>query len=88
MAPACHCSVGEIVRQASLPKAAGRLVAHHSGFNKEEEYLYLSQNRRQEIENIKTFAKYRGKIKDVAFAEQTDVAHPGEDESWGYELPF
>lgn len=67
--------------------AANLLGRRFLGIDQEEEYLYLSQNRRQEIENIKTFAKYRGKIKDIAFVEN-NLVRPGEDESWGYELPF
>ena len=47
----------------------------------------MSRSRRQEIENIKTFAKYRGKIKDIAFVE-TNLVHPGEDEGLAYDLPF
>ena len=67
--------------------AANLLGRRFLGIDQEEEYLHLSQNRRLEIESIKTFAKYRGKIKDVAFVESNFV-HPGEDEGWAYDLPF
>ena len=67
--------------------AANLLGRRFLGIDQEEEYLVMSRSRRQEIENIKTFAKYRGKIKDIAFVE-TNLVHPGEDEGLAYDLPF
>lgn len=66
--------------------AANLLGRRFLGIDQEEEYLVMSRSRRQEIENIKTFAKYRGKIKDIAFVEQDNRWVQEEDQ--GYDLPF
>ena len=68
--------------------AANLLGRRFLGIDQAEEYLDMSRNRKLEIENITTFAKYRGKIRDIAFTEQAGMALLREDESLGYELPF
>ena len=68
--------------------AASLLGRRFLGIDREEEYLAMSRSRRQEIENITTFARYRGKIKDIALAEQGEATLWSEAEAESYDLPF
>lgn len=67
--------------------AANLLGRKFLGIDKEEEYLSISKNRKAEIENINTFAKYQSKIKDINFIIQTNNELLGEEEC-NYDLPF
>lgn len=58
------------------------------GIDREKEYLDMSRARKMEIQRIETFSLYRSKIKDIAFATQTDGLQLGEDRPTGYDLPF
>ncbi|HIZ33377.1 MAG TPA: site-specific DNA-methyltransferase [Candidatus Bacteroides merdigallinarum] len=58
------------------------------GIDREREYLDMSRERKLEIENIKTFANYRRKIKDIAFAEDGKTLQLHESVNEGYDLPF
>ena len=55
--------------------AANLLGRRYLGIEKEEEYVKISKARREEIEDIKTFATYKRKIPDIVKAEdtQTDI---------------
>ena len=68
--------------------AANLLGRRFLGIDQAEEYLDMSRNRKLEIEDTKTFVKYKGKIKDIAFAEQAGVMSACEEILSGYELPF
>jgi len=54
--------------------AANLLGRRFLGIEREEEFAAISKARRQEIENIKTFATFKRKIPDIVKAEdyQTD----------------
>ena len=58
------------------------------GIDREKEYLDMSRARKMEIQRIETFSLYRSKIKDIAFATQTDGLQLGEDRPTRYDLPF
>lgn len=58
------------------------------GIDREREYLDMSRERKLEIENIKTFANYRRKIKDIAFVEDGKTLQLHESVNEGYDLPF
>jgi len=51
--------------------AANLLGRRFLGIEKEEEYVKISKARREEIEDIKTFATYKRKITDIVKAEDT-----------------
>lgn len=55
--------------------AANLLDRRFLGVEREDAYAAISKARREEIENLKTFATYRRKIPDIVKAEdtQTDV---------------
>lgn len=54
--------------------AANLLGRRFLGIEREEEFVAISKARREEIENIKTFATYKRKIPDIVKAQsiQTD----------------
>jgi site-specific DNA-methyltransferase (adenine-specific) len=43
------------------------------GIEREEEFAAISKARREEIENVKTFATYKRKIPDIVKAEDTQT---------------
>lgn len=49
--------------------AANLLGRRYLGIDKEEKFIEISKNRREELENIQTFHKYRSKIKDIQFMD-------------------
>ena len=49
--------------------AANLIGRRFLGIEKENEFAEISKHRRQEIDNIRTYNEYRGKIKDIARAE-------------------
>lgn len=69
--------------------SANLLGRRYLGIDKEAEYMELSKARRLEIEHPSTFALYRSKIKDVNLMDEMNVSKVvGEDECFGYDLPF
>lgn len=53
--------------------AANLLGRRFLGIEREEEFAAISKARREEIENVKTFATYRSKIPDIVKAEDTQT---------------
>ena len=53
--------------------AANLLGRRFLGIEREEEFAAISKSRREEIEDIKTFTKYRRKISDIVKAEDTQL---------------
>lgn len=53
--------------------AANLLGRRFLGIEREEEYAAISKARREEIENLKTFATYKHKIPDIVKAEDTQT---------------
>lgn len=53
--------------------AANLLGRKFLGIEREEEFAAISKARREEIENLKTFATYKRKIPDIVKAEDTQV---------------
>ena len=53
--------------------AANLLGRRYLGIEQEEEFARISKARREEIEDYKTFAKYRRKIPDIVKAEDTQT---------------
>ena len=51
--------------------AANLLGRRYLGIEKEEEFVKISKARREEIEDLKTFATYKKKIPDIVKAEDT-----------------
>lgn len=68
--------------------AANLIDRRFLGIEKELEFVEMSKNRREEIENYKTFSLYRSKIKDIAKVSEKQqislVSEPGCFE----DLPF
>lgn len=59
------------------------------GIDAEEAFLNMSVNRRREIDNPETFARYRGKIGDLSRLDNTVLqSMAGECSCMGYDLPF
>lgn len=69
--------------------AANLLGRRFLGIDKEEEFLKISKNRREELENIQTFHKYRSKIKDINFIDSqcSYIVNEGTDIQY-CDLPF
>lgn len=57
------------------------------GIEREEQFNFLSQSRRLEMEDIQVFNSYRDKIKDFSFIGETDIVHEPE-EMYSIDLPF
>ena len=53
--------------------AANLLGRRFLGIEREEDFAAISKARREEIENVKTFATYRSKIPDIVKAEDTQT---------------
>ena len=69
--------------------AANLLGRRFLGIDKEEEYLEISRARKLELEDVRTFASYRKKVKDIALLDKDSpslFAH--EEAPPGYDLPF
>ena len=45
--------------------AANLLDRRYLGIEQDEKYIEISKNRREELDNIQTYHKYRSKIKDI-----------------------
>ena len=68
--------------------AANLLGRRFLGFDKEKEYLILSQNRKREIEQISNFTLFRKKIKDIALLDEKGQLVAKEEDAFNYDLPF
>jgi site-specific DNA-methyltransferase (adenine-specific) len=53
--------------------AANLLGRRFLGIEREEEFAAISKARREEIENIRTFATFKSKIPDIVKAEDTQT---------------
>ncbi len=68
--------------------AANLIGRRFLGIEKEQKFVDMSSQRRQEIDNVRIFSEYRGKIKDIAKAETMEpTIHASEDEPI-CDLPF
>ena len=69
--------------------AANLLGRRFLGIEQEEEYAKISKARREEIEDIKTYSTYRGKIPDIVKAADTQLScSMCMDDSLTRPLPF
>lgn len=68
--------------------AANLLERRFLGIDKEEEFLNISRNRKHEIEDLRTFASYRKKVKDIALLDKENASFLLKEEEDGYDLPF
>lgn len=69
--------------------AANLIGRRFLGIEKENEFAEISKHRRQEIDNIRTYNEYRGKIKDIARAEDGQQSLFACEEGAQYsDLPF
>ena len=69
--------------------AAYLLGRRYLGIEQEEMYIEISKNRREELENLQTFHKYRSKIKDIHYMDSLYPSMVKEDSDMIYEdLPF
>lgn len=68
--------------------AANLLNRRFLGIDKEEKFLTIGKNRKMEITNDATFCKYRSKIKDISYIDDSDLQELNEDDNLGYDLPF
>lgn len=68
--------------------AANLLNRKYLGIEQEETYLSMSRQRREEIENLSTFAAYRSKIKDIRYIDDNGGVEAMEENVEGYDLPF
>ena len=57
-------------------------------FDKEQEFLEISRNRKLEIEDFKTFNAFRKKIKDISILEKDISPMLFDTDTSGYDLPF
>lgn len=67
--------------------AANLCRRKYLGIEREEQFNFLSQSRRLEIEDIQVFNSYRNKIKDFSFTGETDIVHESEA-LYSRDLPF
>ena len=69
--------------------AANLLGRRYLGIDQEELFIELSKNRREELENLQTYHKYRSKIKDIQYMDSLYPSMAKEDSVMIYEdLPF
>ena len=68
--------------------AANLLNRRYLGIEQEETYLSMSRQRKEEIENLSTFAAYRNKIKDIRYIDDNGGVEAMEENVEGYDLPF
>lgn len=68
--------------------AANLVGRRFLGIEKESQFAELSKSRRQEIEDISVFSKYRSKIKDIAKAEMFEPSTLVGEEQIYIDLPF
>lgn len=69
--------------------AANLLGRRYLGIDQEEQFVEISKNRREELENVQTYHKYRAKIKDIQIMESLYPSMVKEDSDIIYGgLPF
>lgn len=68
--------------------AANLLGRRFLGIDKETSYLSISENRKHEIENVKTASRYIGKIQDITIYNTITSDMVDEPEPTNYDLPF
>ena len=69
--------------------AANLLGRRYLGIDQEEKYIEISKNRREELENLQTYHKYRSKIKDIQYMDSLFPSMTREDSDMTYgDLPF
>ena len=68
--------------------AANLLGRQFLGIEREEEFAAMAKARREEIEDIRTFTKYKRKISDIVKAEDTQMCMPICESQDFFDLPF
>ena len=69
--------------------ASNLLGRRYLGIDQEEKYIEISKNRREELENLQTYHKYRSKIKDIQYMDSLYPSMIKEDSDMIYgDLPF
>ena len=68
--------------------AANLVGRRYLGIEKEQEFVKMSKKRREIIENIETFDRYRAHIKDIATLEPYELHRLVCEDSDDYDLPF
>ncbi len=69
--------------------AANLLGRRYLGIDQEKKFIEISKNRREELENLQTYHKYRSKIKDIHFMDSLYPSMVKEDADITYrDLPF
>lgn len=69
--------------------AANLLGRRYLGIDQEEAFIEISKNRREELENLQRYHKYRSKIKDIQYMDSLYPSMVKEDSDMIYgDLPF
>lgn len=69
--------------------ASNLLGRRFLGIDQEEKYIEISKNRREELENLQTYHKFRSKIKDIQFVDFLHLSMVNEVSNMVYrDLPF
>ena len=68
--------------------AANLLGRQFLGIEREEKFAAMAKARREEIEDIRTFTKYKRKISDIVKAEDTQMCMPICESQDFFDLPF
>lgn len=68
--------------------AANLLDRRYLGIEQDEKYIEISKNRREELENIQTYHKYRSKIKDIKLMSTISPCTLNEEVVMYDDLPF
>ena len=58
------------------------------GIEREKEYVELSRSRRLELDDVKRYLAYRGKIKDISLSEEFEPINMVGEPILGQDLPF
>ena len=69
--------------------AANLIRRRYLGIDQEEKFIEISKKRREELENLQTYYKYRSKIKDIQIMDTMYPSMLKEDSDITYgDLPF
>lgn len=68
--------------------AANLIGRRFLGIEKEQKFVEMSSQRRQEIDNVRIFSEYRSKIKDIAKSETMEPTNYVSEDEPIYDLPF
>ena len=68
--------------------AANLLDRRYLGIEQDEKYIEISKNRREELDNIQTYHKYRSKIKDIKLMSTISPCTLNEEVVMYDDLPF